>query len=73
MPDIIDEERDILYCSKECALEDGAREEDLAKFSSSDWDAAFTEMDDGAEMPDYGCLCPVCGDEYQAVSDSARY
>lgn len=53
MADILDRKKRVLYCSTQCAVEDGAEEEDLEEIHPDEYN---TE--------DYGALCPTCETTY---------
>lgn len=53
--DILDVENDMLYCSRKCAITNGADPKFLLELHDQDWDECCT---------DWGQLCPWCEEYY---------
>ena len=60
MDDVLDTKNDVLYCSRACAIADGAKGQDLESFSKTEYTEAWSE-EEGAL---YGALCPACENPY---------
>ena len=58
--DYYDKKKDKLYCSINCAVEDGCNEEDLERWDEDDWEDHMYDTEDGATMPEYGNICDIC-------------